>query len=160
MYLTRVVLATESKRSLERVKKVLGNKAYQSLTEKTTKRVNTLGNLALEAYRSKVPINSGSLREFNIRFEAATPQTGIASVIVDGSHKSADRKLAARFGEISQADVLAQILDIGTYGKGGLYKRTQNSYATGKFSSVGGGTPTKGWISAARRALGQARRSI
>lgn len=160
MYLTRVVLATDSKKSLERVRKVLGDRSYQTLQEKTTKRVNALAELALDAYRSKVPIAGGQLRNSNIRLEKATPQSGIASVIVDGSHKSVNRKLASAFGEISQADILAQVLDIGTYGKGRLYLRTQNSQAINPFSGVGQRSFTKGWITKARQAFAQARRGL
>lgn len=158
MYLTRIVLSTESQRSLERVRKVIGNKAYQSLTAKTTKRVNELAQLALDAYRSKVPVDGGALRNSNLRLELATPQSGIASVIVDGSHQTRRPELAKRFGTITQADVLAQVLNIGTYGKGGLYKRSRDSQPISPYSGISSRTPTKDWISKARQAFAQARR--
>jgi len=160
LILHKIVLATDSKLSLERVRKVLGDKSYASLTEKTTKRVNELAQLALESYQAKVPINSGQLRDSNIKLQKATPQSGIAIISVSGSHKSADRKLAARFGETTEADILADILNIGTYSQGALYKRTRDSVATGRFSAISKLTPTKGWITRARQAFAQARRKV
>ena len=61
MILTKVVLSTDSKRSLERVRRVLGDKSYQSVLGLTTKKVNSLAQLSLEAYQAKVPIDGGEL---------------------------------------------------------------------------------------------------
>lgn len=157
MILTKIVLSTDSKKSLERVRRVLGDKSYQSVLAKTTKKVNSLAQLSLEAYQSKVPIDGGELRR-RITRTTATPQNGLSEVSVDGPHTSVKPILARRFGEIKQSDILAQVLDIGTYGKGRLFKRSRQSLATGQYSSVAAKSPTMGWITKARQAFAQARK--
>ena len=157
MILTKVVLSTDSNRSLERVRRVLGDKSYQSVLGLTTKKVNSLAQLSLEAYQSKVPIDGGELRS-RITRTVATPQSGLSEVSVDGPHTSVKPILARRFGEIKQSDILAQVLDIGTYGKGRLFKRSRQSLATGQYSSVAAKSPTMGWITKARQAFAQARK--
>ena len=142
LILTKVVLSTESKRSLDRVKSVLGDKSYQYVLGKTTKKVNSLAQLAIEAYQSKIPIDGGQLRNQNLQLSPATPQSGVAEIFIDGPHTSVRPKLAARFGSIKQSDILAQVLNIGTYGEGRLFKRSQPSQAVGKYSSATG--PTAG----------------
>ena len=78
---------------------------------------------------------------------------------MSGPHTSVNRSLAARFGEIKQSDILAQILNIGTYGnKARFYLRTKPSFSSGPYSSVAAKTPTKDWITKARQAFAQARR--
>ena len=157
MILTKVVLSTDSNRSLERVRRVLGDKSYQSVLGLTTKKVNSLAQLSLEAYQAKVPIDGGELRR-RITRTTATPQNGLSEVSVDGPHTSVKPILARRFGEIKQSDILAQVLDIGTYGKGRLFKRSRQSLATGQYSSVAAKSPTMGWITKARQAFAQARK--
>ena len=157
--LTKVVLSTESNKSLERVRRALGNKSYQTVLGTATKKVNSLAQLSLEAYQSKVPIDSGELRG-NIQRTTATPQSGLSEVFIDGPHTSVTRVLASKYGEIKQSDVLAEILDIGIKGVKGRFKRTRDSLTTGVFSTVSAGTDTKGWISKARQAFGQARRKV
>lgn len=157
MILTKVVLSTDSKKSLERVRRVLGDKSYQSVLGLTTKKVNSLAQLSLEAYQAKVPIDGGELRS-RITRTVATPQSGLSEVSVDGPHTSVKPKLARRFGEIKQSDILAQVLDIGTYGKGRLFKRSRNSIAASPYSSVAAKSPTAGWIAKARQAFAQARK--
>ena len=158
MILTKVVLSTDSNRSLERVRRVLGDKSYQSVLGLTTKKVNSLAQLSLEAYQSKVPIDGGELRNQRITRTVATPQSGLSEVSVSGPHTSVKPILARRFGEIKQSDILAQVLDIGTYGKGRLFKRSRQSLATGQYSSVAAKSPTMGWITKARQAFAQARK--
>ena len=157
MILTKVVLSTDSNRSLERVRRVLGDKSYQSVLAKTTKKVNSLAQLTLEAYQSKVPIDGGELRR-RITRTTATPQSGLSEVSVDGPHTSVKPNIAKRFGEIKQSDILAQVLNIGTYGRGKLFKRSQPSFSSGPYSPVPAKTPTKDWITKARQAFAQARR--
>ena len=157
LILTKVVLSTDSNRSLERVRRVLGDKSYQSVLGKTTKKVNSLAQLSLEAYQSKVPIDGGELRS-RITRTTATPQNGLSEVSVSGPHTSVKPKLARRFGEIKQSDILAQVLDIGTYGRGRLFKRSRPSYAIGQYSAVAIKSPTQGWITKARQAFAQARK--
>ena len=152
MYLHRIVLATESKRSLDRIKSVLGDKSYNSLTAKTTKRVNELAQLAVDAYRSKVPIDGGELRDSNIKLELATPQSGIASVLVSGKHTS------VKTGNVTQSDLLAQLLDIGTSPVGKDYKRSRVSAAINPYTPLAARSATKGWIRSARQAFASARR--
>lgn len=158
MILTKVVLSTDSKRSLERVRRVLGDKSYQSVLGLTTKKVNSLAQLSLEAYQSKVPIDGGELRNQRITRTVATPQSGLSEVSVSGPHTSVNRSLAARFGEIKQSDILAQILNLGTDGKKVNFLRTKPSFSSGPYSSVAAKTPTKDWITKARQAFAQARR--
>ena len=158
LILTKVVLSTDSNRSLERVRRVLGDKSYQSVLAKTTKKVNSLAQLSLEAYQAKVPIDGGELRS-HITRTVATPQNGLSEVSVDGPHTSVNRYLAARFGEIKQSDILAQVLNIGTYGKKArFYLRTKPSFSSGPYSSIAAKTPTKDWITKARQAFAQARK--
>lgn len=163
MDLVKVVLDTGSKKSLDRLRKVLGDKSYQTIADKTTRRVNEIAQIGLEAYQSKVPIDGGQLRG-SIRISYATPQSGVATISVSGSHKSVNRELARRFGEITQADILAQVLDIGTYttstGKVKEFRRRKDSQAYPGFSSAPLGSRTKDWIIAAKRAFGQARRKV
>lgn len=157
MILTKVVLSTDSKKSLERVRRVLGDKSYQSVLGLTTKKVNSLAQLSLEAYQAKVPIDGGELRS-RITRTVATPQSGLSEVSVSGPHTSVNRSLAARFGEIKQSDILAQILNLGTDGKKVNFLRTKPSFSSGPYSSVAAKTPTKDWITKARQAFAQARR--
>lgn len=157
MILTKVVLSTDSNRSLERVRRVLGDKSYQSVLAKTTKKVNSLAQLSLEAYQSKVPIDGGELRS-RITRTTATPQSGLSEVSVSGPHTSVNRSLAARYGEIKQSDILAQILNLGTDGKKASFLRTRSSFSSGPYSPVPAKAPTKNWITKARQAFAQARR--
>lgn len=158
LILTKIVLSTDSNKSLARVKRVLGDKSYQSLLAKTTKKVNSLAQLALEAYQSKIPIDGGQLRNQNLQLKQATPQTGVAEIFIDGPHTSVKPELARRFGTIKQSEVLAQILDIGSYGKNRLFNRSRPSQATGRYSAVTGTTAR--WIAKARQAFAQTRRSL
>lgn len=75
MDLVKVVLDTGSKKSLDRLRKVLGDKSYQTIADKTTRRVNEIAQIGLEAYQSKVPIDGGQLRG-SIRISYATPKAG------------------------------------------------------------------------------------
>ena len=157
LILTKVVLSTDSNRSLERVKRVLGDKSYQSVLAKTTKKVNSLAQLSLEAYQSKVPIDGGELRS-RITRTTATPQSGLSEVSVSGPHTSVNRSLAARYGEEKQSDILAQVLNLGTDGKKVNFLRTRSSFSSGPYSPVPAKAPTKNWITKARQAFAQARR--
>ena len=156
MDLHKVVLATESKRSLERVRSVLGNKAFASLTAKTTKKVNELAYKALDAYRSKIPIEKlpggGALRNSNLQITPATPQSGVATVSIEGTHVS------VRSRKVQDASALAQDLDNGVARTGKDYKRSRISDAVSPYSAVSKGAQTKGWIRSARQAFAQVRR--
>ena len=156
MYLHKVVLDTGSNLSLNRVKQVLGDKAYASLTAKTTKRVNRLASLALDAYRSKIPIEvlpgGGALRNQNLRKVDATPQSGVAYIEITGTHTSVRSKRQ------QPADVLADLLNIGFTPSGKAYMRSRVSEAVAPYSAASG--TTKSWIQKARQAFATARRSI
>ena len=156
MYLHKIVLDTGSNLSLNRVKQVLGDKSYASLTAKTTKRINDLASLALDAYRSKIPIEvlpgGGALRNQNLRKVDATPQSGIAYIEITGTHTS------VRSGHREAADILADALNIGFTTTGKLYMRSRMSEAVAPYSAVTGAT--KSWIPKARQAFATARRAI
>ena len=156
MDLHKVVLATESKRSLERVRSVLGNKAYASLTAKTTKKVNELAYKALDAYRSKIPIEKlpggGALRNNNLQVTPATPQSGVATVSIEGTHVS------VRSRRVQNASALAEDLDNGVSRYGREYRRSRISDAVSPYSAIPGNSYTKGWVKSARSAFAQVRR--
>lgn len=151
MILHKVVLATSSKKGLERIRSVLGERAYASLTEKTIKKVNALAELGLKSYQSKVPIDTGALRNQNLHLTQATRANPIATISVDGSH-------TGRRGHTTQSSILADYLNIGTSPGGTSLRRSRESEATSPYTSIGAKQPTKGWIKSARLAFAAARR--
>lgn len=146
--LHRIILDNGSKASLERIRSVLGNRIYGVVYDKTINRVNALGELALRAYRSKVPVDTTRLRNTNIQ---GIKMRGEYQVVVSGSH-------TGRRGKTMQSSILAEYLDKGTSPAGRVLRRTQDSIADDPYTSLGRRTPTAGWITSARKAFAAARR--
>lgn len=153
MILHKIILNNGSKASLERVRSVLGNGSFKKLEEITIRRVNELANLGVEAYRAKVPIDTGALRNQNIKLHEASRGNPIATIEVSGSHTGRRR-------HVTQSSLLAEYLDIGKSPSGRSLLRTQTSVAFPPYSSIQARKATAGWIQSARQAFAAARRRL
>lgn len=134
--------------------KLLGPAVSTKIKSKYVRVLNKLGQLAVQAYQSKVPVDTYQLRDTQIsilkRATSRDPivQVGIVNTIHTGSR-----------GDSMPAPMLADILNIGL-GKGGnSLHRTRTSDAIAPFSGISRGQPTKNWIRSARQAFANAKRN-
>lgn len=155
MDLLKLVLDSKTTDNLNLIQSSLGYKARSNMERKIAKKMDALGNLALAAYRSKVPIDTGLLRDSNIQ---KSPRTFVRSskeltIYITGSH-------TGRRGNTMPASVLAEILDNGFSERGFPYRRTRTSSSVPPFTSIARRLPTAGWILSARNAFNAARRGL
>lgn len=130
----------------------------QSFSEETRKRVrqryvnkvNDLAKLLLEAYQSKIPVDTGELRDQRLTLHRATIGNPVAEIDIRGSHYGRDRKLF-RGG----AGELAILLNDGNNEQGRPMRRSQASWAIEPYSSIGRRKSTANWVDSARRAFDQ-----
>ena len=151
MILHKIILNNGSKASLDRVRSVLGEKSYAKLQDISLKRVNELARQGLDAYKSKVPIDTGALRNQNITLSEASRRRPEAIISVQGSH-------TGRRGHTTQSSILADYLNIGSSPSGRSLLRSRASDAISPYSPIAGRKPTAGWIQSARLAFAAARR--
>lgn len=134
------------------VVKILGPARTAQITAKYVRVLNKLGQLSVDAYQSKVPIDTGELRNYITILKRASSKDPVVQVGILGNfHKG--RKNHPTF-----APFLADILNIGiseTTGK--KLHRTQSSKAISPFSSIGAGSGTENWIRSARQAFSAAK---
>lgn len=99
--------------------------------------VNDLSKVALNAYKSKVPIDTGELRGQIIRLSPRGNKTAYtAKIYIPDS----SIHVSGRFGVIERNSAsLADLLN-----QNSTYKRTQTSLSAG-FSPIVRGQPTAGW---------------
>lgn len=93
---------------------------------------------AENALKSKVPYDTGELRNSFIITETKKSGLQYDVGIATGLHVGRDKKSAS-------ASVIAKLLNIG--GNGGNWKRSTFSRPAGKYSAIGAGQPTRDWIS-------------
>jgi hypothetical protein len=119
---------------------------------KTKKRlenvVKDLSITAVRAFQSKVPIDTGELRNQNIdvKIEGKGLNTTAIIYIDDAAEHYGRRK------ESMLSVVLAKALQAGVY-KGKKLNRTRDSAAFPPYSSIGARTTTAGWIYKGRAAF-------
>lgn len=144
--LLRIVLDTSAIRNSSLASKVIGSSAVRKRLEEVR---DELAELAVEAYQSKVPIDTGLLRE-EINWEpVGGAGEGYQAVIeVKGEHRN-------RFGKTSDAGELAKHLDFGKRISGGKIvklSRSRQSLPEGPFNSSR--SPfTEGWIKEGKEAF-------
>lgn len=131
------------------VKKLLPNSASRLQTV-INNRVESIGRLGVQALRSKVPIDTGELRNQHIYLSGvASKENPMTTVIIDGDdHTSFGKRRPIA------ASALAFILDATSKGK-----RSQSSKPIDPFSDIGKGQPHTGWIKSAKIAFFNALRS-
>ena len=112
-------------------------------TKKQLQRVvQDLGFSARDAFKSKVPIDTGELRE-DIEVDVAP---GEARIYLTASQHHGRRGKPIGIAELVQA------LQAGEY-KGRSLHRTQSSHNIAPYSSVAARTTTAGWITSAKVAF-------
>jgi hypothetical protein len=157
MILTEIELHPETIKNLQVLSKIAGSRVTASQRQRLVRVTNKLAELALDAYRSKVPIDTRELRDEQIKILSHARGTNFyASVgIVETVHVGR--------GQAHPAPLLADMLNAGVGEKGQLLHRTRSSDAgslSARFSSIPAGESTRGWITSARRAYGQVRRAF
>lgn len=114
-----------------------GNLGFRIMKET----INDLTDLGLRAAKSKVPVDTGELRDRHIGSTKASNMNLLSSVYVDST---------THFGRSKSpksADYLAEVLLYGNK------KRTKDSYAEDPFTSESAGTGTDKWIEKAQSAF-------
>lgn len=130
--------------------KSFSEETRKRVREKYVKKVNDLAQLLLEAYQSKIPVDTGELRDRRLTMHKATLANPVAEIDVRGSHYGRDR-LLYRGG----AGDLAILLNDGNNEAGRPMRRSQASWAIPPYSSIGRRKSTGGWVDSARRAFDQ-----
>lgn len=131
------------------MEKILGGKIATRYETRLVKVTNKLAQEALRALQSKVPIDTGELRNNFLAIDYAKTSNLTANVGVDnGNHLGRDRRPISSF-ELAFARL-----------NEGSGKRSQDSHAVSPYSSIPFESPTKGWITSAIRAFGQRKRNI
>lgn len=127
------------------VRKLLGSKLANSIRAKNAVQItNKVAQLALQAFQSKVPIDTGELRD-SIYIQYATARNLEARIyVLKDTH----------YGRDSIPRPMAEVINYLQYGSG---QRSRPSVAISPYTSVTG--PTAPWITTARRAFAQTRRN-
>lgn len=153
MDLTRIVVDPASYANFDLVQKSLGYRARSIAEKKVAKRMDALGTLALNAYKSKVPVDTFHLRDTNLTRSPRvfTRLDREIVVSVSGSH-------TGRRGNTMDSGQLADFLNLGTSPRGNSYRRSRTSANIPPYRSIARRSPTAGWITSARLAYAAARR--
>ncbi len=152
LILNEIELDPKSFKVLDFLSKIGGTRLRGSREQKLVTLTNKLNELALDAYRSKVPYDTGELAETQIVItKRATQKLIYASVgVIDATHYGN--------GDPKPAPLLASMLDEGIGEKGQALHYKHGSHARGPYRGIGSGS-TAGWIKKARTAyLNQERR--
>jgi hypothetical protein len=150
--LYKINITADGRDSLKFLQKILPA-SYKREKNRMENLVTSLGLSCKEAYQSKVPIDTKTLRNQGIGLEFASDNLSCEVVIEDLNYtNSRGRKV--------NAIELAYLLDDGA-GKGGVQlRRTQSSQSISPYSSIARRASTANWISAAKNAFAQTRRRI
>lgn len=136
------------KSSLKELERTFG-KLSTKLETRLVKITNKLSQEALNALKSKVPYDTGELRNTFLSINYATKANPVARVGIDeGTHLGRDHK------PISSSELAFNLLNKGSG------NRRDYSRAIPPYSSIGPGSPTAGWITSAKLAFGARRRSL
>lgn len=148
-----------STREINRIAKLFPDTG-KILEEKRIKVINKMATLALDAARTKVPIDTGELRNTHlIKGKLANRYSLDATIIVQfKTHYGRKRSPYA-------ASLLALILDNGYHHKGTAFKRSKESEFSGEsslsnFQTIEKGAETQGWIDKAQSAFRSKLRSV
>lgn len=127
------------------VRSVLGNKATDKIKKRIVdKRLRELGDLAEQALKTTVPVDTEELRNVFITQDVQPDHIKVG--IAHGTHFGADELPRSARG-------LANLLN-----KNSVFKRSQNSHNDGPYSMViPKGSPTAQWIDKALLAFKEKR---
>lgn len=106
-------------------------------------------DMALKAFKSKVPINSGELRNHHL-LDHIEGNTGIVYVD-ETAYIGFNGGKGKKSGRRDSAATVAKILDEGDSRSGFISRRNTSVPAFSKFSSVPRGNKTEGWIDLAEQ---------
>jgi len=151
---TRIELDPRTIKNLAFLGKVLGSKRASTRLEKLVKVTNKLAKIALDAYKSKVPVDTSELRDTHLKILKQARQSSPYAIvgIRDGVHMGRNKKPKS-------AVELARMLQAGVGVESGqILHRTQTSKAVEGYSAIARRAPTKDWITKARQAFAQKRR--
>lgn len=149
---TRIELDPKTITNLKALSKILGSKRAASQLERVVKVTNKLAKMALDSYKSKVPVDTQELRDQHIKILKQARQSSPYAIVgvKDGTHIGRNKRPKS-------AVELAQVLQRGE-DFGHTLKRTRTSLAVEGYSAIAKREPTKGWITKARLAFAQKRR--
>lgn len=149
---TRIELDPLTIKNLDFIGKIAGARAKATQLEKIVKITNKLAKMSLDAYKSKVPVDTEELRDRQLRIlKQARQSSPYASIgVVDEIHVGRGRP--------KSAVELARMLQSGLGEHGRVLRRTRQSKAVQGYSSVARRSPTAGWINKSRQAFAQKRR--
>ena len=137
-----------NKSSLKELERSFGRLA-EKVDLRLVKVTNKLAQEALSALKSKVPYDTGELRNKFISISYATRRRPVANVgIREGTHLGRDRK------PISSTELAFSRLNEGSG------SRRDYSRAIPPYSSLGPGGPTAGWVQSAKIAFHNRKRSL
>lgn len=131
-----------NKGSIKDIESKIGGRLGKIVANKVaTRLIPGVRRYALEAenaLKSKVPYDTGELRNDFIITEPRAGGYEYRVGIASGLHIGRDRKSKS-------AAIVARLLNLG--GEGGRWKRSSYSKPAGKYSAIGPGQPTKNWVS-------------